>query len=97
MLGYSLKPHVLLFDEYYTDNYDFSKAEELIAQANRIVFMGTSFSVNITEIAKRIAYLRQVPIEVVDPKPVDAGYPWVTYHAMKATDYVYARQRGELN
>ncbi|MEJ6608239.1 MAG: hypothetical protein QNL63_00620, partial [Paracoccaceae bacterium] len=49
----SLKPFVLLFDEYYTDLYRMSEAEDWMHDAQRIVFMGTSFSVNITSIALR--------------------------------------------
>ena len=46
--GYSLKPFVLLFDEYYTNLYRMHEAELKMKLAERFVFMGTSFSVNIT-------------------------------------------------
>ena len=49
-LNQSLKPMVLLFDEYYTDLYGMSEAERRMSQAERMIFMGTSFSVNITNI-----------------------------------------------
>ena len=65
----SLKPFVLLFDEYYTDLYRMSEAEDWMHDAQRIVFMGTSFSVNITSIALRTAISNQAAIEVV----VNAG------------------------
>ena len=54
-MGVSLKPYVLLFDEYYTDLYRMTEAERWMNSASRIVFMGTSFSVNITAIALRRA------------------------------------------
>lgn len=54
-LGLSLKPYVLLFDEIYTDLYRMSEAEEWMNNADKIIFMGTSFSVNITSIALRTA------------------------------------------
>ena len=38
---FSLKPFVLLFDEYYTDLYCMSEAEDWMQNAQRIVFMGT--------------------------------------------------------
>ena len=87
----SLKPFVLLFDEYYTDLYRMSEAEEWMQNAQRIVFMGTSFSVNITSIALRIALSNVAAIEVVDPQPIDLGYDRIEYHRMTAADYVSDR------
>ncbi len=87
----SLKPFVLMFDEYYTDLYRMSEAEHLIQEAQRVVFMGTSFSVNITSIALRTAISNQALIEVVDPQPIDLGYGRVEYHGMTAADYVLER------
>ena len=87
----SLKPFVLLFDEYYTDLYRMSEAEEWMQNAQRIVFMGTSFSVNITSIALRIALSNEAAIEVVDPQPIDLGYERIEYHRMTAADYVSDR------
>ena len=59
--------------------------------AQRIVFMGTSFSVNITSIALRIALSNEAAIEVVDPQPIDLGYDRIEYHRMTAADYVSDR------
>ena len=56
--GQALKPYVLLFDEYYTDLYRMGTAERWMAEASRMVFIGTSFSVNITTIALRSAITR---------------------------------------
>ena len=90
--GVSLKPYVLLFDEYYTDLYRMGTAERWMAEAVRIVFIGTSFSVNITAIALRTALQRSIPVEIVDPKPVDLGIPDdmadITYHAMTAKKWI---------
>ena len=58
----SLKPFVLLFDEYYTDLYRMSEAEDWMQYAQSIVFMGTSFSVNITSIALRTAIAMTLPL-----------------------------------
>ena len=38
--------------------------------ADKIVFIGTSFSVNITQMALDIARSQGTPIEVVDPDPL---------------------------
>jgi NAD-dependent deacetylase len=59
--------------------------------AQRIVFMGTSFSVNITSIALRTALTKEAAIEVVDPQPIDLGYERIEYHRMTAADYVSDR------
>ena len=61
----SLKPFVLMFDEYYTDLYRMSEAEEWINDARHFVFMGRSFSVNITETALGAALSNQANIEVI--------------------------------
>lgn len=86
--GVSLKPFVLLFDEYYTDLYRMLEAEDWMHDAHRMVFMGTSFSVNITSIALRTAISNEVTIEVVDPQPIDLGYEKIEYHKMTAAEYV---------
>ena len=50
-----------------------SEAEDWMHNAQRVVFMGTSFSVNITSIALRTALTHDAAIEVVDPQPIDLG------------------------
>ena len=87
-MGVSLKPYVLLFDEFYTDLYRMSEAESWMDQAESIVFIGTSFSVNITAIALRMGVARRIPIDIVDPEPVDLGVPDISYHAMTAAAYI---------
>jgi len=91
-IGVSMKPYVLLFDEYYTDLYRMGTAERWMGEAARMVFIGTSFSVNITAIALRTALTRGIPVEIVDPAPVDLGIPEgmadITYHRMTAKEWV---------
>ena len=41
--GRSLKPFVLLFDEYYTDIYRISEAENWMTNAKKIIFEMTAF------------------------------------------------------
>ena len=88
VLGHSLKPFVLLFDEIYTDLYKISEAQQRMMNANKMVFMGTSFSVNITAMALRIAAANSIDIEIIDPNPVDVGYKNATYFEMSALEYV---------
>lgn len=87
-LGSSLKPYVLLFDEYYTELYRINQAQIKMNKAHKMVFMGTSFSVNITQMALDIAMYNGIAIEVVDPSPVALHYNQVTYHKMKASEYI---------
>ncbi len=87
-LGYSLKPFVLLFDEIYTDLYRIGEAQQRMIKANKMVFMGTSFSVNITAIALRIAASNSIDIEIIDPNPIDIGYKRAAYFEMSALEYV---------
>ena len=85
--GVSLKPYVLLFDEIYTDLYRISEAEDWMNKAQKIIFIGTSFSVNITSIALRIAISRGLKIDIVDPNPIKINYDKVKYHQMNAEEY----------
>lgn len=87
-IDYSFKPLVLLFDEYYTDLYGISEAQQRMEDAEKMVFMGTSFSVNITKMALQVAVSKMLPIEIVDPKPVNIEYELATYFPMKASEYI---------
>ncbi|MET6760527.1 Sir2 family NAD-dependent protein deacetylase [Pseudoalteromonas sp. NCIMB_1079] len=87
-LNHSFKPFVLLFDEYYTELYRITQAQQRILNADKIVFMGTSFSVNITQMAIEIARNYDIPVEVVDPEPAHILHANVTYKKMNALDYI---------
>ena len=84
----SLKPFVLLFDEFYTDNYQINKANQLMEDAKRFIFLGTSFSVNITSMALEKAINKNSIIEIVDPNPLDLGIKNIIYHKKTALDYI---------
>ncbi|MBH0036900.1 sirtuin [Pseudoalteromonas sp. NZS71_1] len=87
-LNHSFKPFVLLFDEYYTELYRITEAQQRMLNADKIVFMGTSFSVNITQMAIEIARNYDIPVEVVDPEPAHILHANVTYKKMNALDYI---------
>jgi len=87
-LDISYKPYVLLFDEYYTELYRISEAQNRMLDAEKIIFMGTSFSVNITQMALETAVRYGTPVEVVDPNPIPIHYENVVYHKMKASEYI---------
>jgi NAD-dependent deacetylase len=59
-----------------------------MSQSNHFIFMGTSFSVNITNIALRYAIQNNAKIEIVDPNPVDIGIDNIIYHQMSAKEYI---------
>ena len=84
----SLKPFVLLFDELYTDNYGINKAYSWMDMATKFIFLGTSFSVNITAIALEKAINKNAEIEIVDPKPIKLNIKNIKYFKMKALDYI---------
>mgnify|MGYP001214053077 CR=1 FL=1 len=84
----SLKPFVLLFDEFYTDNYGISKANQLMDDATRFIFLGTSFSVNITSMVLEKAINKSAIIEIVDPNPLDLRIKNIIYHKKTALEYI---------
>ncbi|MDC3024529.1 sirtuin [Alphaproteobacteria bacterium] len=84
----SLKPFVLLFDEFYTNMYRINEAEKWMKEAKKITFLGTSFSVNITAIALKHGLSNNILINVIDPDPVDLGLENVKYHKMTALKYI---------
>ena len=92
----SLKPFILLFDEYYTDLYRMRDAERWMMEADKMVFIGTSFSVNITSIALRLGLQNRAKIEIVDPEPIDLGIPSITYHGVTAEEFISSCYSGFL-
>ena len=89
----SLKPFVLLFDEFYTEIYKINLAYKWLKEANKYVFLGTSFSVNFTSMALKQALLNDASIEIVDPKPIDLGLKNVIYHKISAQQYVKVQSK----
>lgn len=67
--GTIIRPHVLLFDEYYIEHHDygFTRAQREIEAADVLMFVGTSFSVGITAVALNAALLNHISVMSVDP------------------------------
>ena len=86
-----MKPFVLLFDEYYTELYKISKAEERMRVAGLFVFMGTSFSAKIANIALRYAISNGAIVHVVDSEPPELAPQNVRYFPMRAADYLASK------
>ena len=66
---HSFRPHVLLFDEYYTELYETEKAMQWVLEADTIIFIGTSNSVGITEGILKTSLNKGKKVIVVDPNP----------------------------
>lgn len=64
-----LRPHVLWFDERYAEHAGYRSAEvqPWLDTADLVMFVGTSFSVGLTETAMFKADLRQLPTWSIDP------------------------------
>ena len=86
--GVSLKPFVLLFDEYYTESYRISEAIKKMSEATQFVFLGTSFSVGFTQIALDIAKQNAARVIIVDPEPKNINYKNTEYHEITANEYI---------
>jgi len=79
--GGFLRPHVLWFDEYYSGHNDYQIERVMQAQrsAEVTLFVGTSFSVGITEMALTTALQRGQEIFSIDPvsPPPHAAVGWI--------------------
>jgi len=64
-----LRPHVLLFDESYSDHesFGFERFNELMDGMTCLVFVGTSFAVSVTDLLMTSAYQAAVPMFNIDP------------------------------
>jgi NAD-dependent deacetylase len=67
--GELLRQHVLWFDEYYTGHQDYQwrRVLEAASTAALVVFVGTSFSVGVTQLVLEAAQDRGVPVFSIDP------------------------------
>ncbi|HUP23637.1 MAG TPA: Sir2 family NAD-dependent protein deacetylase [Thermoanaerobaculia bacterium] len=74
-----LRPHVLWFDEYYQDHddYQWHRVNEAAERADLVLFVGTSFSVGVTELVLQGCGYRRVPIYAIDPGAHEAPYSFV--------------------
>lgn len=75
-----LRPHALLFDEFYDEHrdYRFDETQRAARSADRVVTVGTSHSVGVTHLVLREALGRGAPVVSVDPHA--AGAPAGVVH-----------------
>ena len=84
----SERPHILLFDEYYTELYQYDKALTWIDEADTIIFMGTSNSVGFTYGALQVGVHKRKKVIVVDPNPAPSfNHPGVEIIKETAIDF----------
>ena len=84
----SYRPHILLFDEYYTELFQYEKAISWILSADTIIFIGTSNSVGFTSGALQIGVSKGKKVIVVDPNPsLSFIHPSVDLIKMTATEF----------
>jgi NAD-dependent SIR2 family protein deacetylase len=64
-----MRQHVLWFDEYYDSHRDYQwpRVLEAAAGCDAVLFVGTSFSVGVTDLILGAALDRRVPVLSVDP------------------------------
>jgi NAD-dependent deacetylase len=67
--GTIMRQHVLWFDEYYHshDDYQFARVQEAAREAERVLFIGTSFSVGVTDAILQAARSRGKRVMSIDP------------------------------
>jgi len=72
--GALVRAHALLFDEYYDEHvdYGFGEARQAVERMALALFVGTSFSVGVTDLVLREALGWRLPVISIDP---GAGAP----------------------
>ena len=67
--GALVRAHALLFDEFYDEHvdYGFGEVRRAIEQMGLVLFVGTSFSVGVTDLVLRGALAWHLPVISIDP------------------------------
>ncbi len=84
--GKLIRAHVLWFDEMYDDHrdYGFHRFRQEVPGMTCLVFVGTSFSVGITDMAIQIAELSGIEMVVIDPFMTEGSLPHSAMHLLTA-------------
>lgn len=95
-----LRPHALLFDEFYQEHHDYgwSEIERAAGRMGLLLFAGTSFSVGVTERLLREAVGWRIPTFSIDPAPTGRT-PGVTLLPARAEEILpeVCRRLGAVN
>lgn len=90
--GDVLRQHVLWFDEYYGEHedYQWERVQEAAVDMDALLFVGTSFSVGVTELFLQRGLFSRTPILSIDPADQEAPYPIVEVLAAPAEELLPA-------
>lgn len=99
--GANLRAHVLFFDEHYYEHadYRFTEVEELASSAAVILFVGTSFSVGVTDLLLQSGRLSGAAMYSIDPagsRPLSGGLVRIRLPAEEALPELVAELCGSL-
>lgn len=74
--GDLLRRHVLWFDEYYQEHelYQWPRVQDAAQRMDALVFVGTSFSVGVTEMFLQAALFARIPVFSIDPTGFQPHY-----------------------
>lgn len=83
-----MRPHVLWFDELYTDHVDYrwSTITKACDRMDLVLAVGTSFSVGVTERIGSSAERRRVPMFIVDPSVAGATADFHAVHVQERAE-----------
>lgn len=86
--GSLLRAHALLFDEYYDAHvdYGFGEVRRAMERMALALFVGTSFSVGVTELVLREALGWRTPVFSIDPGATAPPAPGITRVRARAED-----------
>ena len=90
--GDFLRQHVLWFDEFYGehDDYQWNRVQTTAMTMGLLVFVGTSFSVGVTDLFTRHALGIGIPVLSIDPGGTPPPYPGIEVLEAKAEELLPA-------
>ena len=90
--GALLRQHVLWFDEAYDEHADYQieRVVEAAEAAELVLFVGTSFSVGITDLLLNLAWRNGAAAFAVDPAPPPRATPGVRFLQARAEELLPA-------
>lgn len=90
--GSLIRAHVLFFDEFYLEHadYRFVEVEEAADRASIMLFIGTSFSVGVTDLCLQCGERRSIPMFSIDPASIVAPWASITQLPSRAEDLLPA-------
>ena len=92
LAGAVLRQHVLWFDELYQghEDYQWDRTQAAARAMDLLLFVGTSFSVGVTELFVHHGLLGRVPIFSIDPGGARPPYPGIRVIQQRAEDLLPA-------